>query len=159
MKEVIILRGLPFSGKTTWAQKLKHRNDDFVIFNVTEEREKVLSDNNTLSKADVWKAVMNKFIFVLINSKAVIIDDENILASTILRLLFAINENASVIEDRIKLRIKSITTPWSICLKRAEESGCSESDIRVLNSYYSYCLKRNIIYSDEKDSKTDLQIH
>lgn len=159
MKEVIILRGLPFSGKTTWAQKLKHQNNDFVIFNVTEEREKVLSDNNTLSKAEEWKIVMNKFINTVINNNAIIVDDENILNSAILRLLYVLNENKNIIEDRIKLRIKNVSTPMAICLERAKRSGYDEKNIRILNTYYSYCLRRNIIYSDEKDSKTDLQIH
>ena len=159
MKEVVILRGLPFSGKTTWAQKLKHRNDDFVIFNVTEEREKVLSENNTLSRAEQWKAVMERFIFTVINNKAVIVDDENILSSAILRILHVINENKNIIEEPIKLRIKNIPTPWGICLKRAELDGCDEKQILLMTRYYSHCLKRNIIYSDEKDSKTDLQIH
>ena len=63
MQKVIILRGLPFSGKTTWAKKFNNKQGRrFIIFDVNDELAYIREQNPTLGIKELRDAADKKFI-------------------------------------------------------------------------------------------------
>lgn len=149
MKEIIILRGLPFSGKTTWAEKFKSSREGSDSLNVEEIMEPLIS---TYRKSDRWSVVKNIFIRKLNENDIIIIDDVNILTSSINRILEMINSYKLVYRESFVVRIQNFSTPYSLCVKRAEKCGADEIILKRMKHYYNHCLRRKIIYKNEENS-------
>ena len=148
MKEIIILRGLPFSGKTTWAEKLKERKKDIALFNI----EKVLAFDMDKPRAIRWAIVKEKLNDVIKNNNTIVIDDINILSSNIKRLIEMLDSYAMHYNESFIVSIKVLHTPYKLCEKRAISANIDEHDMKILKHFYNHCLRREIIYNNEKDS-------
>jgi predicted kinase len=149
MKEVIILRGLPFSGKTTWAEKFKQRREDSISFDVQEVFEQL---NTTRTKSECWQIVEGMLMNALKKNDIIVIDDINILSSSITRILDVLHSFKLIHRETIVVRMQEMHTPYDLCVKRAEAANASEHLLKRMKHYYNHCLRRQIIYRDEENS-------
>ena len=148
MKEIIILRGLPFSGKTTWAEKFKERKKDVVSINPGE----IADADADLPKAARWAVVLNSLEKAVGQYETILIDDVNILPSSIQSLLDFFSYYALIHRELFTVVIKDFHTPYLLCVKRAQDSEVNERTLRRMRFLHNYCLRRKIIYNDEENS-------
>ena len=148
MKEIIILRGLPFSGKTTWAEKFKERKKDVASINLGE----IAGANADLPKAARWAVVRNNLEDVVNRYETILINDVNILPSNIQSLLDFFSYYALIHRELFTVEIKDFHTPYLLCVKRAQDAGIDERALRRMRFLHNYCLRRKIIYNDEENS-------
>lgn len=148
MKKIIILRGLPFSGKTTWAEKFKERKKDAASIDFGE----IAEANADLPKAARWAVVRNNLEDVVSKYDTILINDVNILPSSIQSLLDFFSYYALIHRELFAVEIKEFHTPYLLCVKRAQDAGADEKALRRMRFLHNYCLRRKIIYNDEENS-------
>lgn len=162
MQKVIILRGLPFSGKTTWAKKFNSKQGRrFVIFDVDEELKYIREQNPTLSIRELRDAADQKLIKTICAGYSIIIDDDNILDSHMERIFKCLRVANDKTGQNVIVNIKQVHTPIWLCVLRGRKSDEQNSPelqkkMLKLEHYYRYCLRKKIIYSNEENSKADL---
>lgn len=165
MQKIIILRGLPFSGKTTWAKKFNNKQGRrFIIFDVEEELDYIRQNNSTLSIKELRDAADKKLIQTICAGYSVIIDDNNILDSHMERIFKCIRAANDRIGHSFVVSIRQIHTPMWLCVSRSykndeQDNPKHQKKMLELEHYYKYCLRKKIIYSNEENSKANLQIH
>lgn len=143
------MRGLPFSGKTTWAEKFKDRRGEGVLFCIKREVESLSDMKVRQDRLDVVKSML---IDTIRDNNIIIIDDVNILPASISRIMDVIHDYGSRYKDPVLVRIQSLHTPFDLCLERAKRSNANEQEIKRLQHYYNQCLRKKIIYSNEENS-------
>lgn len=154
MKQILILRGLPYSGKTTWANKVKQKEGKAIaIFDVDEARLELADIEDKI--AERWDIVLKQLEGIILGNNNIIIDGTNILSSSYRRILETITKIANDTEESYMLSIKDFKTPVWICEKRAKSSN-DEVALRKIKFLYDHCLRRKTIYRDEKNSKANL---
>ena len=162
MQKVIILRGLPFSGKTTWAKKFNNKQGRrFIIFDVNDELAYIREHNPTLSIKELRDAADKKLIKTICAGYSVIVDDDNILDSHMERILRCIRIANDRVGCSFVVSIKQIHTPIWLCVSRGykiedQDSVSNKKKMLKLEHYYRYCLRKKIIYSNEENSKANL---
>jgi predicted kinase len=135
--KIIILSGLPGSGKTTWAKKYAHKNKDTVII-CRNKLEQILNCDYQMSIA--IESAIARIAFA--NKKDVIIDDDNLSPTTIDRWeSFASSMKVSI--SRILLQ-----TPVAECIRRRPEKKDE-----ILFLYHEYLeIKNNESHTTRKNS-------
>lgn len=162
MQKVIILRGLPFSGKTTWAKKFNNKQGRrFIIFDVDEELAYIREHNPTLGIKELRDAADQKLIKTICAGYNVIVDDDNILDSHMERIFRCIRVANDRVGYSFVVSIKQIHTPMWLCVSRGceidnQDSISNKKKMLKLEHYYRYCLRKKIIYSNEENSKANL---
>lgn len=148
MKEIIILRGLPFSGKTTWAEKFKERKKDAASIDISE----IADANSELPKAARWAVVRNNLEDIVSQYETILIDDVNILSSSIRSLMDFFSYYALIHRELFTVEIKDFHTPYLLCVKRAQNAEADETMMKRMRFLHNHCLRRKIIYNDEENS-------
>lgn len=149
MKEIIILRGLPFSGKTTWAEKFKKRREECVSLDIGDIIETL---EGVYHREERWVVVKEMLTSALQSNHIVIIDDVNILSSSIKRIMNIITFYKLMFRESVLVSIQEFHTPYQLCVKRAEQANADERELKMIRHYYNHCLRRKIIYNDEENS-------
>ena len=165
MQKVIILRGLPFSGKTTWAKKFNNKQGrSFVIFDVKDELAYIREQHPEFSIRELRDAADKKLTQTICAGYSVIVDDDNILDSHMERIFKCIHVASDKTGQNVVACIKEVHTPIWLCVSRGyradrlESLACQKKMVQ-LEHYYRYCLRKQIIYSNEENSKANLQVH
>lgn len=157
MQKVIILRGLPFSGKTTWAKKFNDKQGRrFVIFNFKDVMANLKSQYPMMEITELRDAADQKLIKTLTAGYSTIIDYENILTTHLTRIIQCIKQANERSNISAFVQVKEMHTPLWLCIKRAQQEEEYEMIKDVVARYYRYCVRKKIIYSNEENSKTDL---
>lgn len=158
MQKLIILRGLPFSGKTTWAEKFNEKQGRrFVIFNTEEMIGAIRQQYPTMNKTELRDAADIKLVQTIAAGYSIIVDDVNVINSHLARVIECVKQANIRTGMSVYVEIKQFATPIGVCINRAIKSGLNEDTVHVLlDRYYRYCLRKKIIYSNEENSKTDL---
>jgi predicted kinase len=137
MSKVLILRGLPGSGKSTWAKDYIERNKGWVRINKDDLRS--MAHNSVWSKENekVILDIRNTLIEHLLSSGInVIVDDTNFASKHITDIMELANKHKAGFE------VKDFDVPLEECLKRnAERTGKARvPDKVIIEMYEKYVL-------------------
>jgi len=139
MKKVILTKGLPASGKTTWAKKLINKNPN-MYKRVNKDDLREMLDNSKWSKSSekfILKIRDNIILEALDFGKHVIVDDTNLHPKHEINIKELVKEKAVV-------EIKDFTdVPLQICIERDLKREKSVGKKVIKNMYNSF-LKKDV---------------
>ncbi len=139
MKKVILTKGLPASGKTTWAKKLinKHPN---MYKRVNKDDLREMLDNSKWSKSSekfILKIRDNIILEALDFGKHVIVDDTNLHSKHEINI-------KELVKGKAVVEIKDFTdVPLQICIERDLKREKSVGR-KVIKSMYNSFLKKDV---------------
>jgi len=148
MKKLIILQGLPASGKTTFAKKLidKHPNQ---YKRINKDDLRAMIDNSKWSK-DNEKQIMEArdalIVLYLSNGKNVIVDDTNFHQRHIIQFKNLALEHGAEIE------IKFFDEPLNVCIARDKNREKSVGRKVILDMYTQFLKPEPRKWDDNKET-------
>jgi predicted kinase len=146
MKTVIILRGLPASGKSTYARKLLDENPGkYKRLNKDELR--LMLDNSHHSNNNeqfVEKVRDQMLIASLLAGKHVIIDDTNMSDRPVERIKNVVREFNKAHNDQVQITIKEMETSLDECLDRDKTRDKKVGDDVILRMHKQHVLKEDV---------------
>jgi predicted kinase len=122
MKKLIILRGLPASGKSTYAKSLLEDNlGMYKRLNKDELRLMLDNSHHTKSNEKFVERVRDMMLVeALKEGKHVVIDDTNLSDRPIERLRQVVQNYCKDTGDQVQIEVKNIETTLQECLERDE---------------------------------------
>lgn len=145
MKKVIITRGLPASGKTTWAKKLidEHPN---TYKRINKDDLRAMLDNgkySTDSEKMILEARNALILIALNNGKHVIIDDTNLSPRHAVVIRELVRGKADVVvEDFTHISLED-------CIER-DLKRCSSVGEKIIRKMYNQFLSKSEPYIEDK---------
>lgn len=150
MKRIILTRGIPASGKSTWAKQ--------EVLKDPEHSVRINRDDLRNMSGQYWVPAREKYILscrnlllntaIYINFNTIIIDDMNLNPRDIDYIIKAVNDFNKVLKSKnqYKIEIKDFTNiPLNVCIERdsKRENPLGEKVIRdIFNKYQTrYNLK------------------
>ena len=137
MNKIIVLRGLPASGKTTWAKDYISRNPGVVRVNKDDLRATLhnnqWSEDNERLILDIRNAII---INSLINLRDVLVDDTNF-AEKHITTIQNIAENYDA-----GFEVKDFDVPLEVCLDRNRKRDSNVPDKVIVEMYEKYVLPK-----------------
>jgi len=146
MKKVILTRGLPGSGKSTWAKQMLNENPNSYKRINNDDLRKMLDDGHYSSDMEkfIKKAVDALVLLALEEGKHVILDNTHLSESSINRIKELVKGKAEVvIED------KFLDVPLETCIKNDLKRFDSVGKDVIINMYEKYLKKTEPIIQDE----------
>lgn len=132
--KVIVMCGLPGSGKSYFAEKYCKNHDNFVIVSSDKIREELFGNVNDLKHNDyTFLRAYELIISYLLMRKNVIFDATNIEKKYRIKLISSIK--SSMVED-IEFICVNMTTPKEICIFRDKNRNRSVGE-KVINKLYN----------------------
>ncbi|HTF82350.1 MAG TPA: AAA family ATPase [Cytophagales bacterium] len=137
MKKVIIMKGLPGSGKSTFAKKMVSENPN-MYKRINRDDLRMMFDNGTLSEGNekFIKKVRDLLIIkALEEGKHVIVDDTNLADTNHLRIKQLVQEFNKTHNDQVLVEIKEMDTSMEECIARdaSREKPVGEKVIRQMS--------------------------
>lgn len=137
MNKIIVLRGLPASGKSTWAKDYISRNPVTVRVNKDDLRATLhnsqWSEDNERLVLEIRNAIIIKS---LINLRDVIVDDTNFAEKHITTIQKIAEEYGASFE------VKDFDVPLEVCLDRNRKRDSSVPDKVIIDMYNKYVLPK-----------------
>jgi predicted kinase len=137
MNKVIVLRGLPASGKSTWAKDYISRNPVTVRVNKDDLRATLhnsqWSEDNERLVLEIRNAIIIKS---LINLRDVIVDDTNFAEKHVTTIQKIAEEYGASFE------VKDFDVPLEVCLDRNRKRDSSVPDKVIIDMYNKYVLPK-----------------
>ena len=148
MKKIILTRGIPASGKSTWAKQ--------EVLKDPEHSVRINRDDLRNMSGKYWVPAREKYILfcrnlllntaIYMNFNTIIIDDINLNPRDIDYIIKAVNYFNKVLKNQYKIEFKDFTNvPLNVCIERdsKRENPLGEKVIRgIFNKYQTrYNLK------------------
>jgi predicted kinase len=150
MKKVIILRGLPGSGKSTYAKKLVSEiPNSYKRINRDELR--MMFDNGCLTNGNekFIKKVRDLLIIkALEEGKHVIVDDTNLSPTNEARIRQLVKEFNKANSDDVMVEIKEMGTPLEVCIERDAQREKPVGE-RVIKQMYRQFYFKDLEYAKQ----------
>ena len=136
MKKVIIMRGLPGSGKSTWAKQLVTENPNSYK-RINRDELRMMFDNGYTSNGNEKFVKQVRDILLvkaLSEGKHVIVDDTNLSDKSITRIIQLVQEFNKANNDHVVVEIKEMETSVQECIERdnQRENKVGEGVIRKM---------------------------
>jgi len=142
-KTVIILRGLPASGKSTYARKLLDENlGAYKRLNKDELR--LMLDNNhhtTNNEKFIEKVRDMMLVEVLLDGKHVIVDDTNLSDRPVERIKNVVRKFNTDHNQQVRVEIKEMNVSLEECLERDKSREKRVGDEVILKMHRQHILK------------------
>lgn len=140
MKKVIIMRGLPGSGKSTYAKQLVEENPNSYK-RINRDDLRMMFDNgyNSNGNEKFIKQVRDMLVVKALEAgKHVIVDDTNLSETNILRIRQLVEEFNKKYNDTVTVEIKVMETTLAECIERDKEreKKVGEKVIRQMNRQF-----------------------
>ncbi len=137
MKKVIIMKGLPGSGKSTYAKNLVAEQPN-IYKRINRDDLRMMFDNGATSDGNekfVKKVRDVLIIKALEEGKHVIVDDTNLSETNHTRIKQLVQEFNKLHNDTVVVEVKEMTTPIEECIARdaQREKPVGEKVIRTMN--------------------------
>ena len=156
MKKLLILRGLPASGKSTFAKKLLNENPH-VWKRLNKDELRAMLDNSVHSNPNE-KFVERVRDFMLVEAlkegKHVVIDDTNLSDRPIERITQVVQKYMKDSGDKVHIEIKGFDTSLEECLERDEKREKKVGRDVIMKMYKQHILKdeRGPHYQEQDDT-------
>jgi predicted kinase len=146
MQQVIITRGLPASGKSTWSKHYTEKHPNFKRINRDDLRFMIGFGKWTNKREEAVLVAREALtLFFILHDYDIIIDDTNLVPERMEETLILLKKVKAVSQKDFKVRIKNFKTDVNICVerdsKRPDETKVGEKFIRDYNLKYSKYLK------------------
>lgn len=140
MKKVIIMKGLPGSGKSTYAKQLVKENPNSCK-RINRDELRLMFDDGYTSKGNekFIKQVRDLLILkALEDGKHVIIDDTNLSETNITRISQLVHQHNTTHNDDVQVEIKEMNTTLQECIERdsLREKKVGEKVIREMHRQF-----------------------
>jgi len=163
MSKIIVCRGLPASGKSTWSKEYVQLQNHSGVPTVRVNRDNIRQVLMAPYSEDTVKTVeRNNIVSALNDGKDVVIDDTNIYSCTAYLVLDAILLSS---QENITIEIKNfMDIPIETCLERNSHRENPVPEVIILNFFeyyknhgteYMQVLKNFLKYSTIFSSKLD----
>jgi predicted kinase len=149
-QKILVLKGLPASGKSTFSKKLIDDNPG-IWKRINKDDLRAMIDNSKWSKSNenfILKVRDNIVEQVLINGYSVIIDDTNLDNSHLEKMKLIANgfrhKDSNI--DTIEVEVKDFTdVPLNVCIERDKlRTGNAHVGEKVIRNFYNKYLKKEI---------------
>lgn len=120
MKKVILLRGLPGSGKSTYAKQIQVEQPG-MYKRINRDDMRAMLDDGQLGKSNekfVLKLRNHLILTALENGKHVIVDDLNLSAKNKTKIEHIVGEFNKEHNDNVQVEIREVNAPLTTCLER-----------------------------------------
>lgn len=156
MKKVLILRGLPASGKSTYAKNLLTENPH-VWKRLNKDELRTMLDNSVhINPNERFMERVRDFMLVeaLKEGKHVVIDDTNLSDRPIERITQVVQKYMKDSGDVVKIEIKNFDTSLDECLERDEKREKKVGRDVIMRMYKQHILKdeRGPHYQEQDDT-------
>jgi len=146
MKQIIICKGLPASGKSTWAKNRIDNNPD-MYKRVNKDDLRLMLDNNKWSKDNekfILKVRDMLILSSLENGKHVIVDDTNLHPKHEINI-------KQLVKGKAKVIIKDFTDiPLETCIKRDLQRVNSVGEKVIKDMYNQFLKPEPVVYAEDE---------
>lgn len=142
MKKVIILQGIPGSGKSTWAKEFLKGKEDWVRINRDDLRD---------MRGDYWVPKQEKYITdlefgalrtAMNHNYNVVLDSTNLNPKTIDKIKEEVKQFndffGEYVKDRYEIEFKLMDTPLEVCIERDSKRERPVGRMIITNFYNRY---------------------
>lgn len=137
MKKLIILKGLPASGKSTWAKEQCNLDGNTIRVNKDDIRA-MMGGNFSKNKEEIVLEVRDTFVRKgLKEGKTVIVDDTNFHPKHLIDL------SNIAIEEKAPFEIKAFDTPYQECIRR-DLQRANPVGKKVIMQMYNQYIKKDV---------------
>lgn len=152
-KKVIILRGLPASGKSTFARKLLDENPGAYKRLNKDELRMMLDNNHHTSHNEKFIEKVRDLMLVeaLLDGKHVIVDDTNLSDRPVERIKNVVKKFNIDHNQQVQIEINEINVSFEKCLERDKSRDKKVGDDVIIKMHRQHILKAN--HSDSKHNK------
>ena len=156
MKKILILRGLPASGKSTYAKNLLTQNPH-IWKRLNKDELRAMLDNSVHTNPNE-KFVVRVRDFMLVEAlkegKSVIIDDTNLSEKTVERIKQVIQKYMKDSGEIVDIEIKDMDTSLEECLERDKKREKKVGENVIMKMYKQHILKdeRGPHYQEQDDT-------
>lgn len=142
MKTILILKGLPASGKTTYAKKLlDEEKGKWKRLNKDELRMMLTNNHHTAANEKFVERVRDiMLIEALKEGKHVIIDDTNLSGRPVARIENVVQQYCKETGDKVKIEIKEMEATMDECLERDRQREKKVGDAVIERMYRQHML-------------------
>ncbi len=151
MKKVIILRGLPGSGKSTYAKQLLEENPN-AYKRINRDDLRMMFDNGYTSTGNekFIKKVRDLLIIkALEEGKHVIVDDTNLSEKNKTRIQQLIDQFNKEHNDSVQIEIIEMKTPLDECIERDAQRKKPVGNKVIKAMHRQFYQKRDILYTPQ----------
>ena len=146
MQQVIITRGLPASGKSTWSKKYTEKHPNFKRINRDDLRFMIGFGKWTNKREEAVLAAREALVlFFVLHDYDIIIDDTNLVPERMEETLILLKKVGASTGKEFRVKIKNFKTDVNLCVerdsKRPKETRVGEKFIRDYHKKYSKYLK------------------
>ncbi|MEN7548100.1 AAA family ATPase [Rapidithrix thailandica] len=145
MKKVLILKGLPGSGKSTFAKKLLEDNPGMYKRLNRDELRVMLDNNHFTPKNEKFVQKVRDLIFLeaLKEGKHVIVDDTNLAPQAEERVRQLVAEYCHASGQQVFIEVKEMDTPLQECLERDAKREKKVGRDVIMKMYNQHVLKND----------------
>jgi predicted kinase len=146
-KKVIILRGLPASGKSTYARNLLDENPG-AYKRLNKDELRVMLDNNhhtNYNEKFIEKVRDLMLVEALLDGKHVIVDDTNLSERPVERIKNVVRKFNTDHNQQVQFEIKEMNVSLEECLERDKSRDKKVGDNVILKMHRQHILKDNSV--------------
>ena len=146
-KKVIILRGLPASGKSTFARKLLDENPG-AYKRLNKDELRVMLDNNhhtTHNEKFIEKVRDLMLVEALLDGKHVIVDDTNLSDRPVERIKNVVRKFNADHNQQVHVEIKEMNISLEECIERDKSRDKKVGDEVILKMHRQHIVKDNSV--------------
>jgi predicted kinase len=140
MKKVILMKGLPGSGKSTYAKKIVDQNpEQYKRINRDDLRAMFDNSFNSKSNETFIRGVRDMLILKTLESgKSVIVDDTNLSEKNLTRITQLVHQHNKSQNENVIVEVKHIETSLEECIKRdaLREKPVGEKVIKTMQRQF-----------------------
>ena len=155
MKKVIIMRGLPGSGKSTYAKNLLAENPN-AYKRINRDDLRMMFDNGYGSNGNekFIRQVRDMLITKALESgKHVIVDDTNLSDRTVARIRQLVEEFNTKNKENVQIEIKEMETTLEQCIENdSKREGKAKVGEQVIRKMYREFIKDETRYQKQDES-------
>lgn len=146
-KKVIILRGLPASGKSTYARKLLDENPG-TYKRLNKDELRVMLDNNHHTNHNekfIEKVRDLMLVEALLDGKNVIVDDTNLSDRPVERIKNVVRKFNADHNQQVQVEIKEMNVSLDECLERDKSRDKKVGEDVILKMHNQHFLKETVV--------------
>lgn len=152
MKKVILLKGLPASGKSTYAKELQVQNPG-MYKRINRDDMRAMLDNSHFSKSnEKFVKQLRDYLIIkaLENGKHVIVDDVNLSPKNLNRIEQLVSDFNKANNDQVQVEVREMKTSLVECLERDAKREKKVGE-KVIRDFHRQFYANNDRYTTQNE--------